>query len=124
MSLPWDPPNIAPNLATLSRIRRGDHLSVLKEGENTDGETYTHGNRGLRAHFKIQGKFKQSFVRSKKGESILDDDQYKRPLIRFFRAAVDAWSRHLTTGDHVMAAFRGLENLRETYANDGTRRAK
>src|SRR6476661_1924764 len=118
MSLPWEPQNIAPNLATLARLRRGDHLSVLKEGENTDGGTYTQGDRGLRALFKIQGKFKQSFVRSKKGESILEDEQYKRPLIRFFRAAVDAWGRHLTTGDHVMAAFRGLESLRATYAND------
>lgn len=124
MSLPWDPQNIPPNLATLARLRRGDHLSVLKEGENTGGDTYTHGDRGLRALFKIQGKFKQSFVRSKKGESILEDDQYKRPLIRFFRAAVDAWGRHQTTGDDVMGAFRGLENLRQTYANDQARRAK
>jgi hypothetical protein len=123
MSLPWEPQNIAPNLATLARLRRGDHLSVLKEGENTEGE-YVLGDRGLRALFKIQGKFKQSFVRSKKGESILEDEQYKRPLIRFFRAAVDAWGRHLTTGDHVMGAFRGLENLRQTYAKDEGRRAK
>jgi len=124
MSLPWDQPNIAPNLTTLSRLRRGDHLSVLKEGENTDGETYVHGDRGLRALFKIQGKFKQSFVRSKKGESILEDDQYLRPLIRFFQAAVGEWGRHQVTGDLVSSAFRGLETLRQTYANDQARAAK
>jgi len=124
MSLPWEPQNIVPNLVTLAGLRRGHHLSVLKEGQNTEGETYTHGDRGLRALFKIQGKFKQSFVRSKKGESILEDEQYLRPLIRFVRAAVDAWGRHLTTGDRVMGAFRGLENLRQTYLNDEARRAK
>ena len=124
MSLPWEPPNIIPNLATLARLRRGDHLSVLKEGENTDGDTYTQGDRGLRALFKIQGKYKQSIVRSKKGESILEDDQYKGPLIRFFQAAADAWRRHQTDEDHVTAALQGLENLRQTYASDGARRAK
>ena len=64
MSLPWDAENIAPNLETLSRLRRGDHLSVLKDGENTDGDTYTRGGRGLRSHFKIEGKFRQAFVRT------------------------------------------------------------
>ena len=124
MSLPWEQENIAPNLATLARLRRGDHLSVLKEGENTEGDTFVHGNRGLRARFKIEGKARQAFVRSKKGESILEDEQYLRPLIRFFRAAVDAWGRHQVTGDQVSGGFRGLENLRQTYANDTTRRAK
>jgi hypothetical protein len=123
MSLPWDQPNIQPNLTTLSRLRRGDHLSVLKEGENTDGD-YSVGNRGLRALFKIQGKFKQSILRSKKGESILEDDQYLRPLTRFFQAAVAEWGRHQVTGDLVSSAFRGLEALRQTYASDQARAAK
>jgi len=99
-------------------------LSVLKDGENTDGETYTRGNRGLRSRFKIEGKVRQAFVRTKKGESILEDEQYLNPLIRFFRAAVDAWGRHQITGDDVMGGCRGLENLRSTYASDQTRRAK
>lgn len=124
MSLPWDQPNIAPNLTTLSQLRRGDHLSVLKEGENTDTGTYSQGNRGLRALFKIQGKFKQSFVRTKKGESILEDEQYKNPLIRFFRAAVGEWGRNQVRGDLVASALRGLENLRQTYVKDETRRGK
>lgn len=124
MSLPWDAENIAPNLQTLSRLRRGDHLSVLKDGENTDGETYSLNGRGLRSHFKIEGKMRQSFVRTKKGETILEDDQYLSPLTRFFRAAVDAWGRHQVSGDLVMGGCRGLENLQHTYANDQTRRAK
>ncbi len=66
MSLPWEPDNIVPNLGTLARLRRDDHLSVLKEG-NTEGESFVQGIRGLRAHFKIEGKIRQSFVRSKKG---------------------------------------------------------
>ena len=124
MSLPWDAENIAPNLETLSRLRRGDHLSVLKDGENTDGDTYTRGGRGLRSHFKIEGKFRQAFVRTKKGESILEDEQFLLPLTRFFRAAVDAWGRHQVTGDDVIGGCRGLENLAGTYAGDQARRAK
>lgn len=124
MSLPWDAENIAPNLEILSRLRRGDHLSVLKDGENTEGETYSRGGRGLRSRFKIEGKMTQAFVRTKKGESILENEQYLYPLTRFFRAAVDAWGRHQVTGVQVMGGSRGLENLAGTYANDQTRRAK
>lgn len=124
MSLPWDAENIAPNLETLCSLHGGDHLSVLKEGENTDGETYTLNGRGLRARFKIERKMRQSFVRSKKGETIRDDEQYLYPLIRFFRAAVSAWGRNQVSSDLVMGGFQGLKTLQRTYASKRTRKAK
>src|SRR5689334_12426283 len=123
MPLPWDQQHLATNLATLARLRRGDHLSVLKEGENTDVDNYTQGDRGLRSEFKIQSQITQSFVRSKKGESILEDRQYLIPLTTLFAEAVAAWSRSMAgiTGARIMTAIRGLENLRQTYT--GSRRA-
>ena len=125
MSLPWEPDNLSSNLNTLARLRRGELLSVLKEGENTDQGTYGRGNnRGLRARFKIEGKMTQSFVRSKKGESILEDDQYLIPLTRVFQAAIEAWNHREISGDLVRAAARGLEVLRQTYSNDRTRHDK
>jgi hypothetical protein len=124
LSFPWDPENIAPNLQTLSNLHRGDHLSVLKDGENTGEGTYTLNGRGLRARFQIEKKMKQAFVRSKKGETILDDEQYLYPLIRFFRAAFGAWGRKQVSSDLVMAGFHGLETLQRTYAGDQSRKAK
>ncbi len=125
MSLPWEPDNLESNLTTLSILRRGELLSVLKEGENTDQGTYGRGNnRGLRARFKIEGKMRQSFVRSKKGESVLEDDQYLIPLTRVFQEAVKAWQSQRITGDKVRAAVRGLNVLRKTYSYDTTRRDK
>ncbi len=126
MPLPWEQPHRAANLKTLGRLRRGDHLSVLKEGQNTDADNYDYalGNRGLRDEFKIQHQITQSFVRSKKGESILVDEQYLIPLTNLFAAAVTAWSRNENgiTGALIKNAVRGLENLRQTYT--GERRAK
>jgi len=124
MSLPWDPENIQPNLRTLSRLHRGEHLSVLKEGENLDTGTYTLNGRGLRSRFKIEGKLKPSFVRTKKGETILNDQQYFYPLKQFFAEAASAWGRNQISSDLLKAGYDGLKKLRDTYANDQTYKVK
>ena len=119
MSLPWDTVNLVPNLVTLSNLRRGDHLSVLKEGENVGSVGSSKGNRGLRARFKIKRGIGRKMVSSKKGESILEDDQYLGPLSTFFIVAVEAFFRNQVTATQLMGGYQGLLELKRTYEATG-----
>jgi hypothetical protein len=106
-------------------LRSGDHLGVLKKGENVGTVDGAKGNRGLRARFEIEGKFSQAFVRNKKGESILDDQQYMMPIVNVFHAGIRKHFRgNGVSATQLLGAMRGLKKLSRTYAGDGMKQAK
>lgn len=118
--MPWTPTNLVPNLITLRNLRRGDHLSVLKEGENVGSVSGARGNRGLRSRFKIERGFRKfRGVGEKKGESILEDDQYLRPLSTLFAVAADAFFRSQVSASQLMGAYQGLLELQKTIQATG-----
>ena len=117
MPLPWEGKYLVRNLRTLSNLKGGRYLSVLKKGENI-GTVRGDKVRGLRAEFKRIRPYRQK-RRKGKGENLLNDDHYLRPLLAVFRAAV---SRYMdgdskVTEGLLMGAFQGLQKLRVTYPN-------
>lgn len=125
-NVPWDDANVAPNLLTLSRLRSGDKLSVLSSTANPGLPQFQNlGNaRGLRNRFAIQkgGFFKltQAIERTKKGENILDDNQYLIPLRNLFTRAKALFIAN-QPGIQLLAiknAYNGLSNMLMTYQRE------
>ncbi len=127
MPLPWDDVNVGPNLLTLSRLRSGDKLSVLSSNANPGVAQFQNlgkGNRGLRHRFDIQKggfwKLKQALERGKKGENILEDNQYLTPISRIFdraRALFIAGQQGIQL-TAIKNAYNGIGNMLMTYKNE------
>src|SRR5438094_6719950 len=116
MAYPWDVPNVRPNLTVLAKLRAGDTLSVLKSGQGSVMKGYLgRGGRGLREIFDVQtGGLFQGMERTKKGETLLDDEQYLKPLTKVFRAAAEMWTYHINAipKREIKAAFEGVCRMR------------
>src|SRR5262245_26733726 len=67
--LPWQTPElIRHNLGVLARLKLGEKLSVLKDGEGSGGyENLGRHGHGLRERFQVSSS---AHARSKKGETI------------------------------------------------------
>ena len=131
--LPWDDRNVRPNLITLSRLQKGDKLSVLKKGavpNDRELQNLGKGGRGLRELFDIQRggwkhRLSQARERKRKGESLIEDKQYLIPLTKLFVKAYSLWYAHRERIEWttIQAAFYGLKTMRQTYSSgEGNRK--
>jgi len=127
--MPWDDAKVKRNLETIAVLQNGDKLSVLKTGAIPTEPRYRNlgkSGRGLREFFDRQrGGFwtlKRNAERTRKGETILNDLQYRQPLLTLFAkaAALAIDQTHEVDMGLILRAYQGLSRMRQTYLTGHT----